>query len=166
MKTCTVQLFESGRWHDVAVVRLLGSPSQGVGAPVLVAYATDWAVAHAGSRDAHALSAALPVSLEFTRCEAWPAFLVDLLPQGHGRAELTRLLGLPDGPTADWELLSVGAGNPIGHLRIKEAHAWLVERAAAQPQQGFTLDEIGARAEPFLEYLGAQGLFVAGSSGV
>lgn len=64
----------------------------------------------------------------------------------------------------DWRLLLVGAGNPIGNLRIKEAAQWLATHAGAR--QGFTDDEVAQRGDEFSEYLALQGLFVAGSSGI
>ena len=41
----------------------------------------------------------------------WPAFLLDLLPQGYGRGELLRRLNQPEdaGRTADWALIKAGA---------------------------------------------------------
>lgn len=41
---------------------------------------------------------------------------MDLLPQGYGRRELLRQLGLTERAEthADWALLMAGAGNPIG----------------------------------------------------
>lgn len=51
----------------------------------------------------------------------WPIFLIDMLPQGFGREELLRRIGLSPTPAvvADWKLLLAGAGNPIGNLRVK-----------------------------------------------
>jgi serine/threonine-protein kinase HipA len=100
-------------------------------------------------------------------------FLIDMLPQGFGRAELLRRLGLSASAEAraDWPLLLAGAGNPIGHLRVKEAAVALADGgrgSAAQglPQPGFSDEEVSDRVEAFSEHLAAHGLFVAGSSGV
>lgn len=162
----TLQLFADGAWHDAAAVMLLGAEQQGWQAATLMGYATEWALAHGGAQDAHALAYAYPVSLEARRLPHWPTFLLDLLPQGFGRMELLRQLGLAEnaGPSADWRLLRGGAGNPVGHLRIKEAAAWLSERQAVR--RGFSDEEVAARSGDFMEYLASQGLFVAGSSGV
>ena len=95
-----------------------------------------------------------------------PVFLIDMLPQGFGRQELLQRIGLSPmaGVPADWHLLMAGAGNPIGHLRIKEAAQWVDAHAGAT--RGFTDQEVAQRGDEFSEYLASYGLFVAGSSGV
>jgi serine/threonine-protein kinase HipA len=98
---------------------------------------------------------------------AWPAFLVDLLPQGYGRVELLRQLERAEhaGPVADWALLCAGAGNPVGNVRVKEAYEWVAERTG-NTTRGFTMEEVASRAGDFNEYLAQHGLFLAGSSGI
>jgi serine/threonine-protein kinase HipA len=76
------------------------------------------------------------------------------------RIGLSPTAGVP----ADWQLLMAGAGNPIGHLRVKEAAQWLDAHAGAT--RGFTDQEVAQRGDEFSEYLASYGLFVAGSSGV
>lgn len=66
---------------------------------------------------------------------------------------------------ADWALLNAGASNPIGNLRIKEAHEWL-QQHYPNTIRGFSLQEIMDRNETFIESLASFGLFVGGSSGV
>lgn len=163
---CTVQLFAHGCWYDAASVSLLGPQARGHQAATLTGYAVDWTAAHNGARDAWALASQAPVSFEPVDLPHWPAFLIDMLPQGFGRQELLRQLNLPERAEAeaDWPLLIAGAGNPIGHLRVKEAADWLATRTG--PRRGFSDDEVAARSADFMEYLGAHGLFVAGSSGV
>lgn len=165
-QNCTIQLFSGGAWDDVATVTLFGQEREGWRARTYSGYSVEWAVAHAGARDAHALSCQLPVGLEAFEAPTWPVFLIDMLPQGFGREELLRRIKLP--PTAaegaDWRLLMAGAGNTIGNLRVKEAAEWLEQNSG--PARGFTDDEVAARSEDFAEYLASHGLFVAGSSGV
>jgi serine/threonine-protein kinase HipA len=93
---------------------------------------------------------------------------VDCLPQGYGRQELLRQLGMPERieQSGDWRLLAHGAGNPIGNLRIAQAHGWLIQRSQATSSPGFTRNEVATRGERFAEHLAGNGLFVAGSSGV
>ena len=165
-KDCTIQLFAGGQWHDIASVLLLGAEEQGCLAQTYTGYATEWAFEHGGARDAWALSSQMPVSLDAQHWPHWPVALIDMLPQGYGREELLRQLNLSEtvGASADWHLLLAGAGNPVGHLRIKEAAGWL--DAHRGPRQGFTDDEVAQRSGDFIEYLSSHGLFVAGSSGV
>ncbi|MEO8298867.1 MAG: HipA domain-containing protein [Burkholderiales bacterium] len=164
--TCTLQLHAAGIWHDVASVSLLSAEDDGWKARTYAGYAVDWAFQYPGATDAHAACARWPVGLEPLEQPHWPVFLIDLLPQGFGRQELLRRIGQSPmaGVAVDWRLLLVGAGNPIGNLRVKEAAAWLTTHAG--PQRGFADDEVAERGHEFSEYLASHGLFVAGSSGV
>lgn len=165
-KYCTLQLYADGAWHDIASTSLLGPENQGWRTPTYTGYDASWALAHSEARDAWALSSRFPVSLAPHKAGHWPVFLIDMLPQGFGRGELLRQLNLPETmeAEADWRLLLAGAGNLIGHLRIKEAADWLAQRHG--PLQGFTDETVAARSEDFMSYLSQYGLFVAGSSGV
>lgn len=163
---CTIQLHAAGAWLDVASVSLLGDAALGWRCAAYGGYDAAWSVAHWGARDAHALSCRWPVGLEPLELSHWPVFLIDMLPQGFGRQEMLRRLGLSPlaEASADWSLLHGGAANPIGHLRVKEAAQWLASQAGAM--RGFSEDEVASRGEGFAEYLASHGLFVAGSSGV
>jgi serine/threonine-protein kinase HipA len=163
---CTVQLFADDTWHDVATVLQLGPEEQGCLTQTYSGYAIDWVLTHGGARDAWAVASQMPVVADGQSLPHWPVALIDMLPQGYGRTELLRQLNLPEGmaASADWRLLLTGAGNPVGHLRIKEAAQWLAERAG--PKQGFTDADVADRATGFIDHLGMHGLFVAGSSGV
>ena len=150
----------------MASVSLFGDVRQGWRATSYTGYDVAWAVEHAGTRDAHALSCQFPVGLEPRQLPHWPVFLIDMLPQGFGRRELLRRLGLPETSEepSDWPLLLGGAGNPVGNLRVKEAAHWLAQQHG--PLHGFTDQEVSDRADEFAEYLAAHGLFLAGSSGI
>ncbi len=164
--SCTIQLHADGTWHDVASVSLFGDVREGWRARSYTGYDVAWAFEHANARDAHALSCQFPVGLEPRQLPHWPVFLIDMLPQGFGRRELLRRLGLPETSEepSDWPLLLSGAGNSIGNLRVKEATRWLEQHEG--PRHGFTDEEVAERADEFAEYLAAHGLFLAGSSGV
>lgn len=163
---CTIQLHARDAWHDVASVRLHGPQNRGWRARTYSGYAVEWAFEHLGANDAHAVCANWPVGLEPLQADHWPAWLIDMLPQGFGRVELLRSISLSPAANevADWPLLLAGAGNPIGHLRVKEAADWLGARAG--PQHGFTFQEVAQRGDAFAENLASHGIFVAGSSGV
>ncbi|AKZ63270.1 phosphatidylinositol kinase [Herbaspirillum hiltneri N3] len=163
---CTIELFADNHWTEAANVSLTGAAAQGVFTPTSSGYGLEYAVAWQNRRDAHALSSGFPVSLASLDLPHWPVFLIDMLPQGYGRQELLRRLGLSENAEAagDWPLLLAGAGNPIGNLRIKEAAQWLQRQDG--PLHGFTDEEVATRADDFTEYLARHGLFVAGSSGV
>ncbi len=165
--TCHLQIHVDGAWRDAAFLDLQGDAAHGIAAATYFAYLPEYVLAHWGRGDAAALSALAPVDLATYPCPGWPPFLVDLLPQGYGRVELLKQLDRSEsaGPGADWDLLNTGAGNPIGNLRVKEAHAWAAARSGTI-RRGFTVDEVARRAGDFNEYLAQHGLFLAGSSGV
>ena len=164
--SCTLQLHADSVWHDVGSVSLLGAENEGLRAKTYSGYSVEWAFEHANARGAQALCSQWPVGLEALEQPHWPVFLIDLLPQGFGRQELLRRIGLAPtaGVGADWRLLRVGAGDPIGNLRVKEAAQWLAANPGAH--QGFTDDEVAQRGDAFSEYLASHGLFMAGSSGI
>jgi serine/threonine-protein kinase HipA len=163
---CTIQIFADGRWQDAGVMSLVGPEEQGHRAKTFTGYDTNWALEYRGARDAWAFASGFVVGLTPVDSPHWPVFLIDMLPQGYGRGELLRELKLQENiqEEGDWRLLLAGAGNPIGHMRIKEAALWLEKRTGAI--RGFADEEVATRAEGFVEYLTQNGLFVAGSSGV
>ena len=166
-KECTLQVFIDGAWRDAAALTLMGDQLRGVKAQTFLSYEGSYALEHFYREDAAALSVMYKVDLSLINIPNWPPFLIDLLPQGYGRKELLNQLRRDEnaGPGADWDLLCAGAGNPIGNIRVKEAHAWVSERTRGQGH-GFTMEEVVERAGDFNEYLAQHGLFLAGSSGV
>lgn len=165
---CTIQIFLQNQWIDCATIELIGDETKGWKASSGTYYSMEHAIEYMDLRDGHAVSNYYPVNLESNIEPTWPAFLVDLLPQGYGRKELLRRLGRPEyeEESADWPLLKIGASNPIGNLRVKEAHEWLLHQYSDQLVQGFSLQEIIERSDEFLESLATFGLFISGSSGV
>ncbi|MCO4856739.1 type II toxin-antitoxin system HipA family toxin [Herbaspirillum sp. WGmk3] len=168
MKTsCTLQVHIDGAWRQAGALSLTAPVELGMAASTYFSYDAVHAIDYMGRRDAAALSVNVPVGLESLSEARWPACLIDLLPQGYGRGELLRQLGLDERAeaSADWPLLCAGAGNPIGNLRVQEAWEWAQARSGPQ-LRGFAMDDIAARSEDFNEYLAQHGLFLAGSSGV
>ncbi|MFM2087722.1 MAG: hypothetical protein RLZZ237_2591 [Pseudomonadota bacterium] len=166
-KECTLQVFIDGAWRDAAALTLMGEQLRGVKAQTFLSYEGNYVLEHFYREDAAALSAMYKVDLSLINTPTWPPFLIDLLPQGYGRKELLNQLRQDEnaGPGADWDLLCAGGGNPIGNIRVKEAHAWVSERTIGQGR-GFSMEEVVERAGDFNEYLAQHGLFLAGSSGV
>jgi serine/threonine-protein kinase HipA len=163
--TSTLELFLNGVWHRAASLLLTGDSGQGCQATSILLYDSAYAIDYLNRQDAAALSATFPVALAPIRTQAWPPFLVDLLPQGFGRRELAGRLGIPAGSAAsDWPLLLHGAANPIGNIRIREA--WVDTSTQSTRRHGFTEAEIAERSGDFMEYLASEGFYVAGSSGI
>ncbi|MDE2421358.1 MAG: HipA domain-containing protein [Gammaproteobacteria bacterium] len=165
---CTIQVFQNQQWQSIATVECQQPIEQGWQTASSAAYLLEYAVDHLDQRNAAALSWACPVTLDTIQNRTWPPFLMDLLPQGFGRQELLKHLGLTIHAEAsgDWPLLLAGAGNPIGHLRVLEASEWLKAQSQGTQIQGFTQQDIIERSEYFLENLALYGAFITGSSGV
>lgn len=165
--TCTLQIFIDDAWRDAAALDLTGDLELGVNASTYLIYLPSYAIEYWDRSDAAALSVNVPVDLITYPAETWPPFLIDLLPQGYGRVELLKQLERDEaaGPAVDWALLCAGAGNPIGNVRVKEAHEWVTARTG-NTTRGFTMEEVASRAGDFNEYLAQHGLFLAGSSGI
>ncbi|WP_312327212.1 HipA domain-containing protein [Acinetobacter sp.] len=165
---CTLQIYQEDEWLDCAIVEIVGQQQTGWQAATRTSYLFEYAISYMDLNDGHALAYHLPVNVQNTLQSTWPAFLMDLLPQGYGRKELLRQLNFSENTQeqADWALLKAGAGNPIGNLRVKEAYEWLQGQFPVQQNHGFSLDQVVERQENFIESLASYGLFIAGSSGI
>ena len=176
----TLQIHHGGRWHDAASIAIK-APERGIASPCTMdyeaGYFTDFSAIEMADgqevRDYRAASLSVPVDLEFRSFDRWPAFLLDLLPQGHARRRLTQSLGFsnPDAPAVEVPLLLEGAGCPVGNLRIREAWEREQTRIAAEtarnaPCPGLTFDDILGRTDPFLWVSERFALVASGSSGV
>ncbi|KWA28246.1 hypothetical protein [Burkholderia territorii] len=80
--SCAIQLHAYGSWHDVGVVTLFDESEEGSCSRAYTGYDVEWVVRHQFARDAHAMACGFPVDLEPLVTPHWPAFLIDLLPQG------------------------------------------------------------------------------------
>lgn len=180
MPQLTIQAHHGGCWHDAATLEI-ADPKLGIASTCTMDYETDYFVENGSIemaegrevRDWRALSVTTPVDLEFRRFDSWPAFLLDLLPQGHARRRLTAELGFknPDDPAVELPLLLRGGGCPIGNLRIKEAWEAEQERVATEVARsgqcpGVTADDIKTLSDTFRWVADRFGLVASGSSGV
>lgn len=115
------------------------------------------------ARDGRALSCRYPVGYGVHAEDAWPAFLLDVIPSGAARRFWEAQLGVPNAPSSDWAVLVAGGGNPPGNVRVHEAVEAL-ERAPPQ-HAGFSREDVLERADGFIEYARSQGASIAGGSG-
>lgn len=159
-----IELFYQNQWHLAATFTLLGETAweQGYRAPGLLVYDAEFATNHINQSGITAVSACYPVDFAMIKTAAWPTFLLDLLPSGAGRRALLNFLNqMDEGSKSDWRLLTQGASNPPGNLRIKQA-AELIDH---HPHVGFDQAEIIERADLFIEYAYSHGAPVSGSTG-
>jgi serine/threonine-protein kinase HipA len=168
MQTLIIQVFVDGNWLDAATITTQDA-TKGWQFPVDVKYNDGFIRKHFGRQDQFALSSHYPVDFYIQEEKNWSTFLLDILPQGYGKRRL--LQDWPNTGTVsdDWYALNIGAANPIGNLRIKEAYQHQIGHLADVAQKyhkGFSLQEITESAPAFLEYLVSCHYGVSGSSGL
>src|ERR1700735_237062 len=104
-----LQTYLAGSWHDAAAVEFRAGEAGHRGATTLD-YETGYWLAQdpqmTGSvLGIQALSVDFPVNMELRKQSTWPAFLLDLLPQGHMRIKLAEVLALdPNSDSCDLPL--------------------------------------------------------------
>ena len=169
-----LEIHLEGRWYKAATLSL-SEEGLGYKGPSTLAYDFDY-FAHFGAMafasDAplagcHALSLRHPLTLETVTSGYWPAFLLDLMPQGHARRKLAEHLGLNEADRAsDLALLLRSATGGIGNIRIKEAATAEVERLKGVKRQGVTEKDIITRSDRFIEVADQYAILASGSSGL
>jgi len=158
----TIQIFTNGRWRTAGTFTPRARTiTKGIAGDGLLEYDHDYVLGNLSGEAAPAISLRHPVNFELYSTDRWPAFLLDILPSGAGRRIWLRRLGIKEGPEADWEMLTKGAGNPPGNLRVAEAVI-----PSAGPHPGFTREEIIEKNADFIEYAEARGAVMAGATDV
>ncbi|MFG6080395.1 type II toxin-antitoxin system HipA family toxin [Paracoccus litorisediminis] len=168
-----IESHQSGSWCKAAEVQFL-APEAGIQGETLVSYDADYffdlAVVDAMNADVidcRALSVSHPVSMNDQRAPHWPAWLLDLLPQGVARQKIARDAGLAaNDPAVEVHLLRRAGGSPIGNLRIREAWREEQERLRDVQCPPLTDEDIDSRSESFLEVVDRFAHLASGSSGV
>lgn len=175
-RAVAIDVHLDGAWHRAASLELEDGPERHRGASRL-GYASAYATKYLRQPRARVscqyevdfrlhttLSAAQrPLDDEDERPRGWPPFLLDLLPQGFGRHAVAERIGRPQSAISEVDMLVAGARNPIGNLRVIDEGA---PAPAPVARRGFTLDEVDARDESFVELARAAGVLLPGSSGV
>jgi serine/threonine-protein kinase HipA len=145
---CPIEIFAEGAWVRIGTwIPDASTLGRGIAGPGRWAYEVDWVVNHLDTPWA-TVSLALPMGLDSVRLEHWPSFLVDLLPTGPARDRWLELLGLRNGPGADWPLLLHAGRAPVGNLRLAHARDWKPEAV-----RGFTREEVVEHRGEFLEFM-------------
>jgi len=123
---------------------------------VRLKYEVDYAADCLGAADYRALAVRAPVDFGDRTLPHWPSFLIDLLPQGAARRRLERTA--PAG-LSEWDLLERGAINPVGNLRVRPD-----EEQPQETHPGFTLEDMAARGDAFVDHAHQLGATVAGAT--
>jgi serine/threonine-protein kinase HipA len=168
-----VQTHLDGAWRDAAEVEIL-SPERGIASPARTSYEVDyWAdLASVDGmtgpvRDRRAVSVTQPVVVDTYTTSGWPAWLLDLMPQGAARTRIAREEGFrPDDPAVEPRLLIRAGGCPVGNVRIRDAWAAEQERIHGLFCPPLRDEDLEGRTETFLDVVDRFSLIASGSSGV
>lgn len=163
-----IEIFKDNQWVQAASVQVFGNDR------CRIEYVPDYVF---GEDNPVPLSLGMPVEFTADRVgpdgqpdRRAPPFLYDLVPQGRGRRYLVNKLGLTDSDDLVLPLLTKGAFNSIGCLRIDEAVAFYQEEAKANAiagqMDGFRIEDIISKSEDFLEHLSLHAMLAAGTTGV
>ncbi|MFT4977495.1 MAG: serine/threonine-protein kinase HipA [Myxococcota bacterium] len=154
---CTIELFRDGSWVPAAEVRLFGGGRRDD--ETFLEYVGDYPVEHFGESGAGAVSMRYPVSFALYEPGHLPAFCVDLMPQGEAWRRRERQLQAAGLPITDWNILTHGAGNPVGNLRVAEAVS-----PEVSPGPGVSRDEIVLRGDGFRDWAEQNNIPMRGAS--
>ncbi|MBK7150174.1 MAG: HipA domain-containing protein [Sandaracinaceae bacterium] len=157
-ESCSIEVYVQNAFHTGANVLLLGERRDS-GAASLLDYDLIYVEQALGARDCRAVSVRHPVTYEHWRCTGFPAFLMDMLPQGEARREVVAKLRRDGLPTSDWHVLQAGARNPVGNLRVSAAVT-----STEESLDGVELAEIVARGDAFRAWAESQRIPMTGSS--
>jgi hypothetical protein len=155
--TCTIELYEGRSWREAATVELRSGPSREQ--PTWLEYDVEYATAHLDRTGIAAVSERYPANFELYDVPTFPAFTVDLMPQGEARRDLVARLRRDGIRGSDFRVLRHGAQNPVGNLRVKEAVA---EQMGDSP--GVARAEVVQRGDAYREWAEAQGMAMTGAS--
>jgi len=173
----TVEIFRAGKWQPAATIKP-DAIDEGHNGHCRLEYCSDYAFEHIATTVAQAagVSCRYPVDFALHDENNWPAFLLDIIPNGAGREHWLKRLDISDGASADWPLLVNGAAFPPGNLRIREAFeartAGLFaptatgEIVSIEKHPGFSINDIYERQEHFIEYAYQNGAQTGGASDV
>jgi len=152
----TIQVHLAGEWHDAAVLELAAKAS--ISEPTHLEYLPEYVLDHLHAQDRRAVSCAHPVTYALWSLETFPAFTLDLMPQGEARRMLVARLREEALAPTDWNVLARGAAAPVGNLRVREAVR------APPPSPGFDRDAVIARGDAFKAWAESEGIPMHGSS--
>lgn len=169
----TVQTHVDGEWRDAAVISL-NDPGRGITGRTVVSYETDyWAdlacvdAMDAPVTDRRAVSVRYPVDVDFQPSDSWPAWLLDMMPQGPARVRIAHEEGFrADDPAVEIRLLMRAGGSPIGNLRIREAYQEEWGRLSGLNCPPLSSTDIETGTDLFLDVINRFSLAASGSSGV
>ena len=165
MSPLTIEIHDSGTWHEAAVVHLLGNESEGTAAKTRMAYDPDFTFQFEPSNKRASVSLRHPISLELINLNTWPSFLLDLLPQGHALRFVEKFYKLRDLPQNYWNILLNCKMSPPGNLRVRVDSDSIMQNSNPSKIVGFSKSDVLLNNEHFIDHMISAGAPVSGSTG-
>lgn len=169
----TIEVHVEGEWREAAAVDFL-EIERGIAGATRFTY-DDMYFFDQGAIDAmdgevidrRSVSIRCPVNLQSLSWNTWPAWLLDVMPQGVARSRIAGILNLrPDDSATELPLLERAGGSPIGNFRIRESWEEEQRRIADIQCPPLTDQDIAERSEQFLDVVVRFAYLASGSSGV
>ncbi len=158
-----IEIRDGDFWRLIGEVKLLEDEGLGPNASSEFSYDLDYAIAFSDRIDFRAASVLMPVTTIPLSFEHWPAFLLDLFPQGAALRYVVDEYRIADKPENYWKILKTARLNPPGNLRV--AQSGPIDLVTYKRAEGFRRDEVVAKGEYFLEHMIKAGAPVAGTTG-
>lgn len=170
MTELVLQTYIDGAWHNAAQLAIADDAAGHRSTSELGYEVGYWVMNTVDDEvliDDRALSVAAPLQLAPRKFKRWPAFLLDMLPQGDARNVLGVELGFkPDSEEVELPLLMRAGSAPIGNVRVMEAHEANQARQGASDIVALSLGDIAKRRESFFDIARRYALLASGSSGI
>lgn len=149
-------------WTKAATISLLDSERHGTLTPCQFEYDIQYAInalEMENTTGAFAVSCHLDVDLSLKKLEKWPAFLMDLFPQGAALKYVVEHLRIPDLSANYWNILNTAVLNPPGNIRIAN------QTEFEESKMGFDREEVVIKGPAFVEHMVKCGAPVSGTTG-
>jgi len=165
MREIELEIFIRVHWEKVGTVEFFESPqNQGLRATTHFTYHPSYIENHIdelGCRTSAAVSVNYPINYSpIKTAGGWAPFLLDIVPSGAARRFWLERVKRGDGPDVEIDLLTQGAINPPGNVRVVQD-----QKPVPARHPGFSKDDILSRDVDFMSYAALHGAWVAGSSG-
>lgn len=154
-----IEIYIDGAWRRCATIEIQPGGAGGRADRTRLIYDAHFARTNLGEKGHRALSELIPVTLGPQEFPTWPSFLVDLLPQGAARRRIE--IDATGAQRTEWQILQMGATNPVGNLRIRRPEG---EEDGRRINRPFQFDQLTERADAFLDEAYRLGVTIAGAS--
>lgn len=164
MEEIIIQINIKGEWQDCCLVKI-NEPKRSRFSKSSFEFNIDYFFQYAefeSSIGLYSPSVRLELNLTSNTFSHWPSFLLDMIPQGAARKIVCQREKILDNEESDFEILTKGAINPIGNLRIKNNQNQLFQGTT---HAGFDKKDLLEKNENFLEHAEKYHAIIVGTSG-